>query len=156
MPTWRCFLVSCVPSFPAKTIEITGCTKQVSKENVYLNVFSLDDTTNFRAKFPSSISSFTTLQKASWPEWGHFQEQSILTVIKWLLMLGKGWTTPHFCHLYMKISTIFCQTSLVYALCADTVLDKAPGQEAFCTVLQAKPALAKALIFWQRFCGNPD
>ena len=23
--------------------------------------------------------------------------------IKWSLMLGKGWTTPHFCHFYKKI-----------------------------------------------------
>ncbi len=31
----------------------------------------------------------------------------LFVFIKWSLMLGKGWTTPHFCHLYQKPVTYY-------------------------------------------------
>ncbi len=69
-----------------------------------------------------------TLQKASWPEWGHVQEWSILTV--WPVGIMQHFT----------INEINMHN-------ADTVLDKAPGQETFCTVSLDAP---RTLFLWIR------
>ena len=67
-------------------------------------------------------------------------------IIKWSLMLGKGWTTPHFCHLYKKPVTYYhCVPSKALVQPSNTC--RFLGSDPIWIVLEWFLYMAKNVVF---------